>query len=86
VPRSTSAPPDAPEPEPEPEPEPDDVSQRPEGLWDREIPVISWEPLPSRAIDEACLAVALAVVGRCAAAAAAAEDPALFPTRGLAVA
>ena len=76
------APDPAAEPEPEPEPEPDCDSQRPEGLWDREIPVIPWEPPPSRRIDEACVTVALAVAARCAAAAA--EDPALFPTHGAA--
>ena len=74
---------DAPEPEPERELEPKKVEDgaRPEGLWDREVPTISWEPPPSQPVDEACVAVALAVAARCASAADGA-DPMLFPARG----
>jgi hypothetical protein len=64
-----------PEPEPEPEPEAElqhgglevrghDDTHRPERLWGREAPTITWEPRPQHPIAGDCVDVALSVVGQ----------------------
>jgi hypothetical protein len=58
----------APEPEPEPQPGGSDArrhddTQRPEGLWDREAPEITWEPRAESPITGSCVDAALSAVG-----------------------
>jgi hypothetical protein len=77
-----------------PEPEPDEPTagddggpaKRPEGLWGRKLPRITWEPsLPAQPIGDESISVALTVVRRCCGGVAAAAAAAAISVDAAAV-